>query len=59
MCKWGKESYSFQKLLDIPLLLPNDNKDISLNDLKRNYLKSIIVNLDVKKSADIKQRNTP
>ena len=37
--KWSQKSYSFQKLLDIPLLLPNDNKDISLNELIRNYLK--------------------
>ena len=46
VCICGQESYSFQKLLDIPLLLPNDNKDISLKELIRNYLKSVKVNLD-------------
>ena len=46
VCKCGQESYSFQKLLVIPLLLPNDNKDISFNELIRNYLKSVKVNLD-------------
>ena len=46
VCKCGPESYFFQKILDIPLLLPNDNKDISLNEFIKIYLKSVKVNLD-------------
>ena len=42
----GQESYSFQKLLDIPLLLPKDNKDISFNELIKNYLKPVDIHLD-------------
>ena len=33
-CKCGQESYSFQKLLDIPLLLPNDT--IEMKSVKVN-----------------------
>lgn len=58
MCKCGQESYSFQKLLDIPLLLPNDNIDISLHALIRNYLKSVKVNLkDECEKCKIKRSN--
>ena len=38
-CKCGYESYSFQKLLDIPLLLPNKIREISLISLIKEYLK--------------------
>ena len=46
VCKCGQESYSFQKLLDIPLLLPNDKIDISLHTLIKNYLKLVKINLN-------------
>ena len=38
-CKCGFESYSFQKLLDIPLLLPMNKREIDLISLIREYLK--------------------
>ena len=47
-CKSGCESYSFQKLLDIPLLIPNDVREINLYNLielfnkKKTNIKKII-----------------
>ena len=38
-CVCGFESYSFQKLLDIPLLLPNKGLRISLSSLINEYFK--------------------
>ena len=38
-CKCGYESYSFQKLLDIPLLLPMKIREINLISLIKEYLK--------------------
>lgn len=38
-CKCGFESYSFQKLLDIPLLLPMKIREIDLISLIREYFK--------------------
>ena len=38
-CVCGFESYSFQKLLDIPLLLPNKGLRISLSSLIKEYFK--------------------
>ena len=45
-CKCGKETYSFEKLLDIPLLIIENLKEIALEDLIDNYLKKISVNID-------------
>ena len=36
-CKCGHETYSFQKVLDLPLLLPDGDKPISLNKLLDDY----------------------
>ena len=38
-CACGFESYSFQKLLDIPLLLPNKTIQIDLSSLIKEYFK--------------------
>ena len=38
-CACGFESYSFQKLLDIPLLLPNKSLKIDLSSLIQDYFK--------------------
>ena len=38
-CSCGFESYSFQKLLDIPLLLPNKKSSIDLSSLINEYFK--------------------
>ena len=38
-CKCGMETYSFQKLLDIPLLLPIKARDADLISLIKDYLK--------------------
>jgi ubiquitin C-terminal hydrolase len=38
-CECGFESYSFQKLLDIPLLLPMKKREIDLISLIKEYLK--------------------
>ena len=45
-CKCGKETYSFEKLLDIPLLIIENLKEIPLEDLIDYYLKQISVNTD-------------
>ena len=37
-CKCGFESYSFQKLLDIPLLLPMKKREVDLLSLIKEYL---------------------
>ena len=36
-CKCGYETYSFQKIMDIPLLLPGGNVPVSLNKLLEDY----------------------
>ena len=47
-CKCGKETYSFQKLLDIPLLIPREAKESKLEDLLFNFLNTINVSLKEK-----------
>ena len=47
-CKCGYESYSFQKLLDIPLLVPNDTREINLYNLIEMFNDEIRVDLDGK-----------
>ncbi len=39
-CQCGSEIYSFQKLLDFPLLLPNNIKEIDIYDLFNTYFKN-------------------
>ena len=39
-CQCGAEIYSFQKLLDFPLLLPNDVKEINIYDLLDIHFKN-------------------
>ena len=39
-CQCGAEIYSFQKLLDFPLLLPNNVKEINIYDLLNIYFKN-------------------
>ena len=41
-CNYGNETYSFQKLLDIPLLLNNNQKEIKIEALIDNFLKEIL-----------------
>ena len=45
-CKCGNESYSFQKLLDIPLLIPNETREINLYDLIEIFNNEINVHLE-------------
>ena len=47
-CNCGSEIYSFQKLLDFPLLLPENVKQIDINNLLQNYFKDEIVDFDSK-----------
>ena len=42
-CHCGKETYSFQKLIDIPLLIPNDKKTIDIYSLLEKFLSEIKV----------------
>ena len=57
-CKCGKETYSFEKLLDIPLLIIENLKEIPLEDLIDNYLKQISVNIDdICKNCKKKKKN--
>ena len=44
-CHCGKETYSFQKLLDIPLLIPSDKKEIDIYSLIDKFLSEITVNI--------------
>ena len=46
ICSCGKESFSFQKLLDIPLLIPTNCRNITLKKLIENFLLEIRVNLN-------------
>ena len=39
-CKCKHISYNFQKVLDFPLLLPNNIKNLNLKDLLDNYFSS-------------------
>lgn len=45
-CSCGKESFSFQKLLDIPLLIPTNCRNITLKKLIENFFLEIRVNLN-------------
>ena len=45
-CKCGNETYSFQKILDIPLLINNNQKEITIGALIDNFLKEILVDLN-------------
>ena len=57
-CKCGYESYSFQKLLDIPLLVPNDTKEINLYNLIELFNNEINVDLDGKcKKCNKRKKN--
>ena len=44
--KCGNETYSFQKILDIPLLINNNQKEITIGALIDNFLKEILVDLN-------------
>ena len=47
-CKCGAEIYSFQKLLDFPLLIPENVKRINIKDLLNIYFKSELVDFEKK-----------
>ena len=47
-CECGAEIYSFQKLLDFPLLLPEKVNQIIINDLLNIYFKSELVDFEKK-----------
>ena len=47
-CNCGNEIYSFQKLLDFPLLLPENAKYIDIKDLFKNYFKEEIIDFETK-----------
>ena len=44
-CECGLETYSFQKILDIPLLIHNNKKGLKLQYLIKKFLKETKVNL--------------
>ena len=45
-CTCGRQSYSFQKLLDIPLLIPEKMREVNLDILIENFLSEIVVDLN-------------
>ena len=45
-CKCWNETYSFQKILDIPLLINNNQNEIKIGALINNFLKEILVDLN-------------
>jgi len=47
-CKCGNEIYSFQKLLDFPLLLPENAKSVNINDLFKIYFKAEEIEFETK-----------
>ena len=47
-CKCGYETYSFQKILDLPLLLPDEDKPVSLNNLLDEYFEGDIIQFSTK-----------
>ena len=47
-CECGSEIYSFQKILDFPLLLPENNDKININDLLKIYFKNEIIDFETK-----------
>ena len=47
-CRCGSEIYSFQKLLDFPLLLPENVNSIDINDLFKIYFKTEVVDFESK-----------
>ena len=47
-CHCGNENYSFQNLIDIPLLIQSDKKEIDLYSLLDNFLSKIKVNVKEK-----------
>ena len=47
-CHCGKETYSFQKLIDIPLLIPTDKKEIDIYSLLEHFLSEVNVDIDDK-----------
>ena len=54
-CKCGMETYSFQKLLDIPLLFPIKAKNADLISLIKDYLKEDILDW-VQNMRDVKRK---
>ena len=51
ICKCNSEIYSFQKLLDFPLLLPENVNKIDIVDLLKIYFKEEIVDFETKCEA--------
>jgi ubiquitin C-terminal hydrolase len=47
-CKCGSEIYSFQKIMDFPLLLPENVNQINIKKLLNNYFKSEVVDFEKK-----------
>ena len=47
-CHCGKETHSFQKLIDIPLLIPTDKKEIDIYSLLEHFLSEVNVDIDDK-----------
>ena len=45
-CRYGKETYSFQKLIDISLLIPYNKREISLETLIEYFLMEIHVDIN-------------
>ena len=45
-CNCGYETYSFQKLVDIPLFISIEKKEFQLLDLVKDFLKEITINLN-------------
>ena len=47
-CECGYETYSFQKILDLPLLLPGDDVPVSVNKLLEDYFEGDEINFTEK-----------
>ena len=56
ICPCGYESYSFDKYLDLPLLIPEEKKDYKLIDLIRYHLNSTVTNW-IYKCENCKENN--
>ena len=47
-CQCKKETYSFQKILDFPLLLPENEATIDIKDLLKKYFQTEIIDFESK-----------
>ena len=56
-CKCGYEDYSFQKVMDLPLLLPGGESSVKVEDLLYEYFKEDIIKFNTKCEECLRKRD--